>query len=124
MESPLPTKLMEISLHCRRYPTTRHFYTTVLGLPIGKEGRHHCFLDTGGSMRLAIVDASQLGPQALPKGLGTILNLSSDAFPSLRRRLQDNGVRIEQEANDEYGRNITVHDPEGNVVNLFQEGTF
>ena len=120
----MPTKLMEVSIPCRRYAHTRYFYTVVLGLPVGKEGKHHCFLDTGGSWRLALVDALQLAAHTQPSGHGAYFNLSTDNLTHLRRRLQENSVRIEAETADEYGRNLTVHDPEGNVVNIFLEGTY
>lgn len=120
----MTTRLMEVTIPCRRYQVTRRFYTDTLGLRIGREGRHHCFLDTGGSHRLALVDAAQVAMGSQPTGRGAFVNLATDDLAQVRRRLVLAGVRIDQEAADQYGRNLTVHDPEGTVVNVFQDGTF
>ncbi len=120
----MPTKLMEVAIPCRRYLQTKMFYSRVLSLPIGKEGRHHAFLDTGGSFRIALVDASAGSSMVRPTGRGPYLNLSVDDLPALKRKLIRAGVDIDEERSDQYGRNITIRDPEGNVVNVYQEGTF
>lgn len=120
----MPIKLMEVTIPCRRYAETKFFYNRVLGMPVGKEGRHHAFLDTGGSLRIALVDATQSAGLNVPTGRGPFFNLSCDDLVSLKRRLEAAKVRIEDERSDEFGRNITVKDPEGNTVNVYQEGTF
>lgn len=120
----MPTKLMEVAISCRKYLQTKMFYTRVLNLPIGREGRHHVFLDTGGSYRIALVDASQGSSLVRPTGRGPYLNLSVEDLPALKRKLILAGIAIEDERSDQYGRNITIRDPEGNVVNVYQEGTF
>lgn len=120
----MPVKLMEVAIPCRRYAETKFFYNRILGMPIGKEGRHHAFIDTGGSLRIAVVDAAQTSSISLPTGRGPYLNLSTDDLPAIKRRLESAKVRIEDERSDEYGRNITVKDPEGNTVHIYQEGSF
>lgn len=120
----MPTKLMEVAIPCKKYLETRFFYSRILNMPIGKEGRHHAFLDTGGSMRLALVDATQTSGMGSAGGRGPYLNLSSDDLVSLKRKLEHANIPIENEQSDEYGRNITIRDPEGNMVNIYQDGTF
>ncbi len=120
----MPTKLMEVTIPCRKYMETKLFYTRVLSMPIGKEGRHHVFLDTGGSWRLALVDANTSDALTRPTGRGPYFNLSTDDLPALKRKLAMSGVDIETENSDAFGRNITIRDPEGNTVNVYQEGTF
>jgi len=117
-------KLMEVTIPCRRYPQTRFFYSRVLCMPVGKEGEHHAFLDTGGSWRLALVDANQASPLTLPTGRGPYLNLACDDLNALKVRLEQAKVRVEAEQSDQYGRNITIRDPEGNTVNVYQDGSF
>lgn len=117
-------KLMEVTVPAKQYAQTRYFYSRVLCLPIGKEGEHHAFFDTGGSWRLAVVNAKNASSLTLPTGRGAFLNLSCDDLSALRTRLEHAKVQILSEQNDHFGRNITVRDPEGNTLNIFQEGTY
>lgn len=117
-------KLMEITIPARQYAQTRYFYSRVLCLPVGKEGQHHAFFDTGGSFRIAVVDAAQSSSLTLPTGRGAFLNLCCDDLDSLRKRLDHAKVRILAENSDEFGRNITIRDPEGNTLNIYQDGSF
>lgn len=117
-------KLMEVTIPAKQYAQTKFFYSRVLCLPIGKEGQHHAFFDTGGSFRLAVVDAGQTSSLALPTGRGAFLNLSCDDLEALKKRLEHGKIKILAEQSDQFGRNITVRDPEGNTVNVFQDGTF
>lgn len=115
---------MEVTIPARQYAQTRFFYSRVLCLPIGKEGQHHAFFDTGGSFRLAVVDASKADSLSLPTGRGAFLNLSCDDLGSLRKRLEHGKVRILAENNDQFGQSITIRDPEGTTLNIFQDGSF
>lgn len=117
-------KLMEVTIPAKHFVQTRYFYSRVLCLPIGKEGQHHAFFDTGGSWRLAVVDATQSASLSLPTGRGAFFNLSCDDLAALKKRLELAKVRVLAEQNDRYGRNITIRDPEGNTVNIYQDGTF
>lgn len=120
----MPTRLMEVTIPCRRYAETKFFYSRILSMPIAKEGQHHAFLDTGGSLRIALVDANQSNNLTRPTGRGAYFNLSCDDLVSIKRKLVAANIAVEDERSDEFGRNITVKDPEGNIVNLYQEGTF
>lgn len=120
----MQVKLMEVTIPAKQYAQTKFFYSRVLCLAVGKEGEHHAFLDTGGSLRIAVVDAGQASSLVLPTGRGAFLNLSCDDLDALKKRLEHAKVKILAEAVDAYGRNITVRDPEGNSINIFQEGSF
>lgn len=115
---------MEVTIPCADFARARFFYSRVLCLPVGKEGEHHAFFDTGGSLRLALVDARQSHRLTQPSGRGAFLNLSCDDLAALRIRLGQAKIRIEREVADQYGRNIVVRDPEGTTLCIYEEGSF
>jgi catechol 2,3-dioxygenase-like lactoylglutathione lyase family enzyme len=117
-------RLLEVAIPCRYYARTRAFYEEGLGLPIAEAGRNHVFFEAGDKARIAIVNAEEGDSLVRPTGHGMYLDLSADDLPAVRRRLIDLGVRLLDERSNEYGKAITVHDPESNIVNIFQEGTF
>jgi catechol 2,3-dioxygenase-like lactoylglutathione lyase family enzyme len=117
-------RMLEVAIPCRYYPRTRAFYEEGLGLPVEESGNNHVFFDAGGGARIAIVNAAEGDSLVKPTGHGMYLDLAADDLVAVKRRLIDLGVRLLDERSNEFGKAITVHDPESNIVNIFQEGTF
>ena len=115
-------RLLEVAVPCLRYHRTRYFYEQALGLKIDSQGRHHVFFEAGGA-RIALVDASEGDASVQPSGHGMYLDLAARDLGQLRRQLERERVAILEERSDRYGKAITVRDPEGNLINIFQEGT-
>ncbi|MED5369728.1 MAG: VOC family protein [Myxococcota bacterium] len=121
-DSDCALRLMEVVVPCVRYRSTRFFYEHVLGLEPASEGRNHVFFACGGA-QLALVNASGGDPMVKPSGHGIYLDLEARDLQSLKRRCQREGIQLLDERRDEHGRAITLRDPEGNLLNVFQAGT-
>lgn len=117
-------RMLEVAIPCRYYARTRAFYEEGLGLPVSESGKNHAFFDAGGGARIAVVNAEEGDSLVKPTGHGMYLDLAADDLAAVKRRLIDLGVRMLDERSNEFGKAITVHDPESNIVNIFQEGTF
>ncbi len=107
---------------CMRYMETRRFYAKVLGLTVASEGRSHVFFDLGGS-KLALVDVRHGDRDVQPNGHGIYVDFVVYDLVYIKRQLGREQIRLVDERSDAHGKAITVKDPEGNLVNLFQEGT-
>lgn len=116
-------RMLEAAIPTVNYLRLRGFYADVLGLPIASEGRSHVFFEVAGG-RLAVVDASRGDAFVRPTGHGIYLDLAVDDLPEVRRRLRAAGVALLDDRRDEHGIALTFTDPEGNLINLFQEGSF
>ena len=115
-------RLLEVVVPCMRYRKTRFFYQDVLGLEPVSEGRNHVFFGCGGA-KLALVNASGGDPLVRPSGHGLYLDLEVDDLRTLKRRCQRDGAELLDERRDQHGEAITLRDPEGNLLNVFQAGT-
>ena len=116
-------RMLEAAIPTTRYPLTRAFYAELLGLPIASEGRTHTFFEVQGA-RIAVVDVTGGDAAVRPSGHGIYLDLAVDDLFSMRRRLLRAGHKLLDERRDEHGVAITLKDPEGNLLNIFQEGSF
>lgn len=105
-----------------RYLETRRFYARVLGLTVASEGRSHAFFDLGNT-KLALVDVKGGDRDVQPSGHGIYLDLVVFDLVYIKRQLSRHAVRLLDERSDQHGKAVTVRDPEGNLVNIFQEGT-
>lgn len=115
--------LLDVVVPCMAYTRTRHFYATIIGLQVASEGRSHVFFDTGNAGKIALVDAAEGDSMVRPNGHGIYLDLVAFDLTFLRRQLARHGVKVVDERSDEHGKAVTVRDPEGNLLNIFQEGT-
>ncbi len=116
-------RMLEAAIPTTRYRLVRDFYGSLLGLPISSEGRSHVFFDLQGA-KLAVVDVSGGDATVRPTGHGIYLDLAVDDLFSMRRRLLQAGHQLLDDRRDEHGVAITLRDPEGNLLNVFQEGSF
>jgi len=116
-------RLLDVVVPCLNYTSTRDFYTTVLGLEVASEGKSHIFFDTGSAGQIALVDASEGDSLVRPNGHGIYLDLIAHDLIYLRRQLARHRVSLVDERSDEHGKAVTVRDPEGNLINIFQDGT-
>ena len=116
-------RLLDVVVPCLNYTRNRHFYAKVLGLEVASEGRSHIFFDTGGSGKVALVDAAEGDTLVRPNGHGIYLDLVAYDLTYVRRQLARHQVTILDERSDEHGKAVTVRDPEGNLLSIFQEGT-
>jgi catechol-2,3-dioxygenase len=115
--------MLEAAIPTTRYSQVRHFYGELLGLPVISEGRSHVFFQVGGC-QLAVVDCTGGDATVRPSGHGIYLDMAVSDLFALRRKLIRSGVRLVDDRRDEHGVAITLRDPEGNLLNLFQEGSF
>ncbi|HJN72723.1 MAG TPA: VOC family protein [Myxococcota bacterium] len=116
-------RLLDVVVPCLEYRLTRHFYQAVLGLEVASEGTNHVFFYTGGTSKVALVDAAEGDRLVRPSGHGIYLDLVAQDLTYIRRQLSRHQVSIVDERSDEHGKAVTVRDPEGNLLNIFQEGT-
>src|ERR1700733_12006738 len=105
MEAMLKIKaIIETAIYVDDLLATEAFYGTILGLRVmGKELDHHVFFQVAASsILLAFIADGTLKGDHLPshgaRGPGHFaLGIQADALDAWRRRLQENGVAIEQE---------------------------
>ncbi|MBN8892680.1 MAG: VOC family protein [Rhodospirillales bacterium] len=104
------------------YPTksvaaATRFYGEVLGLPVQfQDGDNWAqFRPDGGTLALA-------GPREQPpEAAGPVVTLEVADLDALRPRLAGAGVRVVAERDmGSHGRTLTIADPDGNLVHLFQ----
>jgi len=135
--SPKISRLVETSLYVADLERSARFYTQVLGLEIESrlKGRH-VFLFAGQSM-LLLFDPTYLkheheeeGEKALPQiyepGMTHIaFEIDPKNYDEWKETLRKNGVTIEAEKTWEKGnRSIYFRDPDGNVVELIEPGSW
>lgn len=114
--------VLEVVVPCIRYRDTVNFYLRTLALPVISEGSNHMFLDCGGT-KLALVNAVDGDRLVRPSGHGIYLDLVAFDLTYLKRQLKRAGVPLVDERSDAHGKAVTVRDPEGNLLNIFQDGT-
>ncbi len=119
----MQVRMLEAAIPTTRYAAVRRFYAELIGLPIASEGRSHVFFQVGGC-QIAVVDATGGDATVRPSGHGIYLDLAVSDLFSLRRRVLREGIRLLDDRRDEHGVAISLQDPEGNLLNLFQEGSF
>ncbi len=115
--------MLEAAIPTHRYATVKRFYAELIGLPVASEGRSHVFFQVAGC-KIAVLDCTGGDANVRPSGHGIYLDLAVSDLFSLRRRLLRAGIRLVDDRRDEHGVAISVQDPEGNLLNLFQEGSF
>lgn len=112
------TRLKSVIYPTANMDAARHFYRDLLGLPLQfEDGAHYAqFRPEGGTVALA-------GAREQPPGQsGPIMTLEVAALDALRPALAAAGVRIVAERDmGSHGRTLTVADPDGNLVHLFQK---
>ena len=124
--------IIETAIYVADLDETETFYRTILGLTvIAKEPGRHVFFQVGASSVLLafIADATLKGdhlPSHGAKGPGHFaLGLDADALDAWRRKLQENGIAIEDEVTwPKGGRSIYFRDPAGNSVELITPGVW
>ena len=116
-------RMLEAAIPTTHYTRVRQFYADLIGLPVASEGRSHTFFQVGGC-QIAVLDCSGGDATVRPSGHGIYLDLAVADLFSLRRRLLRAGVKLIDDRRDEHGVAISLQDPEGNLLNLFQEGSF
>lgn len=108
----MESRTLEAAITTLRYAVVRKFYAELLGLPVASEGRRHVFFQVGGDKTVP------------PSGHGIYLDLAVTDLFSVRRKLLRSGIKLIDDHRDEHGVAISLQDPEGNLLNLFQEGSF
>jgi len=116
-------RMLEAAIPTLRYAVVRQFYAELLGLPIASEGRSHVFFQVGGC-KIAVLDCTGGDKTVRPSGHGIYLDLAVSDLFSVRRNLLRRGIKLIDDRRDEHGVAISFQDPEGNLLNLFQEGSF
>ena len=116
-------RMLEATIPTTKYQILRRFYRDHVGLKVASEGQHHVFFDILGA-QLALVDVSEGDSLIRPSGHGIYLNLATVDLNTLKRRLIRHGVVILSHQNNAHGNSIIIRDPEGNILNIFQEGSF
>jgi catechol-2,3-dioxygenase len=114
--------MLEAAIPTTRYPRVKHFYAELIGLPVASEGRSHIFFQVG-DCQLAVVDCTGGDATVRPSGHGIYLDMAVGDLFSLRRRLIRAGIKLIDDRRDAHGVAIPLQDPEGNLLNLFQEGS-
>jgi catechol 2,3-dioxygenase-like lactoylglutathione lyase family enzyme len=122
--------VIETAIYVDDLDKTEAFYRTVLGLPvIVKEPGRHVFFQVGdSSVLLAFIAAATLkSGERTPHGATGpghfALGIDADALDAWRRKLQDNGVAIEDEVVwPRGGKSIYFRDPAGNLAELVTPG--
>ena len=135
--APKIATLVETSLYVANLEQSARFYTKVLGLEIESQlkGRH-IFLIAGQSM-LLLFDPKYLkhehheeGEKALPQiyELGKThiaFEIDPKNYDEWKETIRNNGVAIEAEKTWQKGnRSIYFRDPDGNVVELIEPGSW
>jgi catechol 2,3-dioxygenase-like lactoylglutathione lyase family enzyme len=124
--------VVETAVYVDDLQAAESFYGTVLGLRvIGKEPGRHTFFQVGeaGVLLAFKPDATRKGDVLPPHGATGpghfALGIDAEALGAWRARLQDHGVRIEQEvAWPRGGKSLYFRDPDGNSVELVTPGVW
>jgi catechol 2,3-dioxygenase-like lactoylglutathione lyase family enzyme len=124
--------IIETAIYVDNLQATEAFYGTVLGLQVmGIEPGRHVFFQVGeASVLLAFIADATLKGDRLPahgaKGPGHFaFGIDADVLDAWRRKLQESGVAIEQEAEwPRGGKSIYFRDPAGNSVELVTPGVW
>lgn len=112
------TRLKSVLYPTRNLPEALAFYRDTLGLALGfADGEHYAQLKTEGAT-LALA-----GPREQPpEPAGPIVTLEVESLDTLRPRLAAAGTRIVAERDmGTHGRTLTVTDPDGNLVHLYEK---
>ena len=121
---PGRVRLLEVVIPCLRYQRTRTFYGDLLGMTCSEEGRNHVFYDLGPGARLALVNAERGDTIVRPTGHAMYVDLSVEDLKAFIARCDARGVGLLDERDDKFGWAVTLRDPEGNLVNVFQEHSY
>jgi len=109
-------KLLNVAIPSRNFDASVAFYRDVVGLPISRQGMACCYFSAGNAN--IAVHLARDGSDFAPTGHGIYLDLAVTRFEQLKQRLNDAGVAIRKEWNDDSGHFIEVADPDGNLVEL------
>lgn len=118
---PAATAIGGVTLPCLQLVKTATFYTRALGLAIKGRSSRHVTLDADG-VRLVLVDAARTPGFSRGKSQTAFLELQVPDLARLAQSLQAAGARIFPAREGSQGRMLTTRDPEGNVLNLVQQG--
>ena len=135
--NPRIVKLVETSLYVRDLERSERFYSNVLGLEVftRKPGRH-VFFKAGRGMLLVFnpsylkAEKEKEGDMALPQvyELGKThiaFEIRREDYDGWKQVLSENGVKVEHESGWGKGnRSIYFRDPDGNVVELIEPGSW
>jgi predicted enzyme related to lactoylglutathione lyase len=105
-----------VILHVRDVAATRSFYTDALGLAVAAENPTFVQFQAAGGATLAL----QHDEVAAPTDTIELWWQAQDV-DALFAQLRERGVTIAQEPTDlPFGRTLSIKDPEGNVVSMYQ----
>src|ERR1700722_7948229 len=124
--------IVETAIYVNDLDKAESCYHKILGLPmIAKEAGRHVFFKVGdNNVLLAFLPAATLKGDHLPAHGATgpghfALGIEADDLDAWRRKLQENGVAIEQEVEwPRGGKSIYFRDRAGNLVELITPGVW
>jgi catechol 2,3-dioxygenase-like lactoylglutathione lyase family enzyme len=122
-------QIKENCLYVGDLEETAAFYAGKLGLRIiaKAEGRH-IFFRAGSSVLLCFIGKATAQDTTLPPhgawgSQHLAFEVSREAYPEWKQRIQAAGIRIIQEADWPGGfKSFYIHDPDGHLIEIIEEG--